>query len=201
DAARTYSIPESLFNDIIDGVEMDLETRRYETFDDLRFYCSKVASAVGLISIRVFGYTDPKAEEYAIDLGIAMQLTNIMRDIREDADRDRVYLPQEELRRFGYTEQELMAGVINDEYLRLMQFQTERARKYFESGAKLLPLLQRRSRACAAGLHHLYSSLLDRIEKRGFDVFSGRVSIPAWQKLRLTVTLWAASLIPTRQSN
>jgi phytoene synthase len=201
DTSRTYDIPESLFSNIIDGVEMDLDIRRYETFDDLRAYCYKVASAVGLVSIRIFGYTNPKAEDYAVDLGLAMQLTNIIRDIREDAERDRVYLPLEDLHRFGYTEKEMKDGVINDAYLRLMAFQAERARRYFDSGSMLLPLLQRRSRACAAGLHHLYGLLLDRIEKQGFDVFSERVGLPAWQKLRLTVTLWAASLLPDRQSN
>ena len=200
-ATATYDIPESLFGDVIDGVEMDLVTRRYDDFDELQVYCRRVASAVGLISIQIFGYRDPRAKEYAIDLGLAMQLTNIIRDVQEDAERDRVYLPQDELARFGYSEEQLRAGIINDDFLGLMRFQAERARHYFDSGARLLPLLQPRSRGCAAGLHHLYSRLLDRIERRGFDVFSSRVSLPAWEKLRLTCMLWAGSLIPRRQAS
>ena len=198
-AAATYDIPGSLFTDVIDGVEMDLSQRRYATFDELTVYCRRVASAVGLISIQVFGYRDPVAREYAIDLGMAMQLTNIIRDLQEDAERDRIYLPQDEMRRFGYTEEQLRAGIIDEHFLELMRFQAARARSYFDSGARLLPLLTPRSRGCAAGLHHLYSRLLDRIERRGFDVFSGRVTLPAWEKLRLTFTLWASSLIPRRQ--
>ena len=200
-AASAYDIPESLFADVIDGVEMDIEPRRYANFEELELYCRKVASAVGLISIQVFGYHDATAKQHAIDLGLAMQLTNIMRDIREDAEIGRVYLPQDEMARFGYTEEELAAGIINDAFLALMRFQAARARRYFESGALLMPLLERRSRGCAAGLHHLYSRLLDRIEQRGFDVFSGRVGLPIWEKLRLTLTLWAASLIPRRQDS
>jgi phytoene synthase len=201
DTARTYDIPESLFADVIDGVEMDLEPRRYATFDDLQEYCLKVASAVGLISIQVFGYNGEKAKEYAMDLGLAMQLTNIMRDLREDAERGRVYLPQDELARFGYSEEDLKAGIINANFQALMRFQADRAKRYFDSGARLLPHLDPRSRGCAAGLHRLYSKLLDRMERRDFDVFSGRVSLPAWEKLRLTLTLWAASVIPRKQAN
>ncbi len=200
-AAHEYDIPEALFLDVIEGVEMDLEPRRYESFDDLKVYCKKVASTVGLISVRIFGYHDPKATDYAMDLGLAMQLTNILRDLREDIERGRVYLPQDELRRFSYTEEDLREGVINDAFMELMRFQVQRARAYFDSGAKLFPMLDRRSRGCALGLHHLYSRLLDRIEARGFDVYSGRVTLPTWQKLRMTFTLWATSLIPRRNSS
>ncbi|MEX2598569.1 MAG: phytoene/squalene synthase family protein, partial [Dehalococcoidia bacterium] len=164
DAATTYGIPESLFHDILDGVEMDLVTTRYETFEDLKEYCYRVASAVGLVSIHIFGYREPQqapAEQYAVDFGLAMQLTNILRDLREDMERNRIYLPQEDLRRFGYTEQQLRDGVINGEYQEMMRFQAERARIYFASGARLLPLLDSRSRPCAAGLHEMYSRLLD----------------------------------------
>ena len=199
--ADTYDIPESLFDDVIDGVEMDLEPRRYANFEELKEYCHRVASAVGLISLQIFGYEDARAKESAVELGLAMQLTNIMRDLREDAERDRVYLPQDELQRFGYTEEQLGAGIIDDSFVALMRFQAERARGYFHTSAELLPLLNPRSRACAAGLHHLYSRLLERIEQRGFDVFSARVSLPVWEKLRLTFTLWVTSLIPRRQSS
>ncbi|MDA1036063.1 MAG: presqualene diphosphate synthase HpnD [Chloroflexi bacterium] len=196
DVATTYDIPEHLFAQIIDGVEMDLTKSRYANFGELREYCYRVASVVGLVSTQIFGYRDEKAKEYAVDLGLAMQLTNIMRDVKEDAERDRVYIPQDEMARFDVTEAQLQAGIIEDNFLALMRFQSERARSYFDSGARLFPLLNPRSRSCAVGLHHLYSSLLDRIEKRGYDVFGERVSLPTWQKLKLTVLLWTTSFIP-----
>lgn len=199
DAATTYDIPELLLTQIIDGVEMDLTKNRYANFEELREYCYRVASVVGLVSTQIFGYRDERAKEYAVDLGLAMQLTNIMRDIKEDFETNRVYLPQDELARFNVTEKQLNAGVIDANYQSLMRFQTERARSYFDSGARLFPLLNPRSRSCAVGLHHLYSSLLDRIEKRGFDVFSERVSLPVWQKLKLSALLWVTSYLPRRQ--
>jgi len=198
DSAATYDIPESLFNDIIDGVEMDLTKSRYATFDELREYCYRVASAVGLVSIQIFGYDDPQAKVHAVDLGLAMQLTNIMRDVGEDAANDRIYIPQDELARFGCNAEQLQAGVVDANFVALMQFQAGRAREYFSSSKALFPLLQPRSRGCAAGLHQLYSKLLNRIELRGYDVFSERVSLPAWEKLRLTFTLWATNLMARR---
>jgi phytoene synthase len=199
DAAATYDIPEPLLTEIIDGVEMDLTKNRYASFDELREYCYRVASVVGLVSTQIFGYRDERAKEYAVDLGLAMQLTNIMRDIKEDAENGRVYLPQDELARFNVTDEQLQAGLIDPNFHALMRFQAERARSYFDSGARLFALLNPRSRSCAVGLHHLYSSLLDRIEKRGYDVFSERVSLPVWQKLKLTALLWTTSFIPRRQ--
>jgi len=196
--ADSYVIPESLFNDIIDGVEMDLAHDRYATFEELKGYCYRVASAVGLVSIHIFGFTDDRAKAYAVDLGLAMQLTNIMRDVAEDAAMGRIYLPQDELRRFGVTEDQLRAGVMDDNFVALMRFQAGRARGYFESGANLFPLLIPRSRGCATGLHHLYAKLLDRIERKGFDVFQGRISLPVSEKMRLTFTLWATSFLARR---
>jgi phytoene synthase len=196
DTAQAYDIHQRLFEEIIAGVEMDLTVRRYETFDDLKQYCEKVASAVGLISIQIFGYDDPAAKEYASDLGLAMQLTNILRDLKEDMAQDRVYLPQEDLRVFGYSEADLHAGKIDEHFAALMAFQAERTRAYFDSGAKLFPLLAPRSRGCAVGLHSLYSLLLARMERRGYDVFSERMSLPAWRKLLLTSWLLASSVIP-----
>jgi phytoene synthase len=198
--ATTYDIPESLFNNIIDGVEMDLTKGRYATFKDLREYCYRVASAVGLVSIQIFGYDDPQAKVHAIDLGLAMQLTNIIRDVGEDAGNDRFYIPQDELVRFGCTEEQLRTGTIDDNLVALMRFQADRAHRYFASSTALFPLLDSRSRGCASGLHQIYSKLLERIERRGYDVFSERVSLPAWEKLRLTFSLWATSLITSRLS-
>lgn len=194
DATDTFHIPREHLHELVRGVEMDLTQSRYHTFDDLRSYCYRVASAVGLICIEVFQYRDPKAREYAVDLGLAMQLTNILRDIQEDAGRGRIYIPQEEMTRFGYSEGELLSGIINENFIRLMQFQAQRARAYFDSGRHLLPLLAPRSRACPAVLHGLYQRLLDRIEARHYDVFHGRIGLSTWEKLTLTARVWAWSL-------
>ena len=196
DVASTFNIPEAYFQDVIAGVEMDLSQHRYANFDDLRTYCYRVASTVGLICIEVFGYQDARAKEYAVDLGLAMQLTNIIRDIKEDAERGRIYLPQDEMARFGYSEESLQRGIIDDSFRALMVFQTQRAREYFDSGARLMPLLPLRSRACPSVLHGLYGRLLDRIEARGFDVFQGRTRLRTQEKLLLTAKLWATSVIP-----
>ena len=198
DAAGAYSIDPLLFEQIIDGVEMDLSPRRYETFEELRAYCYLVASVVGLICVEIFGYADPRARETAVDLGLAMQLTNIIRDVREDRDAGRVYLPQEDLRRFGYTEEVMAGGEVNDAFAGLMRFQAERARGYFESSKPLVSYLAPRSRACPAVLHALYRRLLDRIEQRGFDVFSERVRLSSAEKLRIMAKTWAASFLVRR---
>ena len=196
DATRTFGIPARYFEDVIDGVETDLTHNRFQTFDELRDYCYGVASAVGLICIEVFGYGDPKARDYAIDMGLAMQLTNIMRDVKEDAERDRIYIPQQEMQSFGYTEHALMGGVNNDAFRSLMRFQASRARRYFDSASHLLPLLPRESRACPALLHGVYRRILDRIESSGFDVFERRIGLSRRRKVLLTARIWAASLIP-----
>lgn len=194
DAAITYDIPESLFQDIITGVEMDLEPRRFADFDELRHYCYHVASVVGLVSIRIFGYRNvPLAQETAVDFGLAMQLTNILRDLREDIERDRVYLPLNEMARFGYTEDDLRDGVVHERFRAMMRFQANRAQRYFDSASRLMPLLEPESRGCAEGLHHLYNRLLNRMASRGWDVFSKRVSLSSWEKFNLTCRLWTTA--------
>ena len=194
-AIAAYSIPVDLFEEVVDGVEMDLVKVRYDTFEDLREYCFGVASAVGLISIEVFGYEDEAAKEYAIDLGIAMQLTNIMRDLREDAERGRIYLPLEEIDAFGYSQQQLMDGVVNEQFRELMRFQADRARRYFASGSRLMPLLGPRARACPAVLAGVYGALLDSMERAGYDVFQGRIALSTRRKLFIMAKTWAASLV------
>ena len=196
DAQQRYGIPKSHFGDVIDGCEMDLTKNSYGTFDELLQYCRRVASAPGLICIEIFGYTDERAVEYAVDLGIAMQLTNIARDVAEDARDGRVYLPQEELEKFGYAQSDLMAGTVNDAFRDLMKFQIERARRYFESGAKLYPLLDRRSRACPRTMASVYRRLLGRIEAADYDVFSQRIGLSVTAKAALAARLWIQSRIP-----
>ncbi len=196
DAQRRYGIPMSHFTDVIDGCEMDLTKSSYETFEELVQYCCRVASAPGLICIEVFGYSDERAVEYAIDLGIAMQLTNIIRDVAEDARDGRVYLPREELENFGYSKSSLVAGTVDDSFRALAKFQIERAHRYFESGARLFPLLDRRSRACPRTMSSVYRQLLGRIEAADYDVFSKRISLSRTAKAALAAKLWIQSRIP-----
>ena len=194
--AQTYEIPQSYFQDLIRGVEMDLANNRYHTYEDLRLYCYRVASVVGLICLQIFGYSHPKAREYAVDLGLAMQLTNILRDVQEDLARDRIYLPLEELQRFGYSEQQLKCEVRNNAQRRLIAFQVERAQSLFQSGAKLLPYLSPRSRACPAVLAAIYTRILRRISSNDYNVFGGRISLSGPEKLLVMTTTWLKSLLP-----
>ncbi len=196
-AISDFGIPRRYFEDVIRGVETDLVVSRFQTFDDLRSYCCLVASAVGLICIEIFGYEDPAASEYAVDFGIAMQLTNVMRDVKEDADRGRIYLPLDDIGSFGYSERELMDGRNNESFRALMAFQAARARRYFDSGVRLFPLLSRESQACAAILHHLYSRILNRIESSGYDVFERRIGLSAGEKMLLVARLWVGSMMPS----
>lgn len=194
DTSRRLDIPKEYFDEIIDGVEMDLTTDRYQTFDDLYQYCYKVASVVGLVCIQIFGYRDLRARRYAVDMGIAMQLTNILRDLKEDCGRNRIYLPLDEMDRFHYRPEDLYAEVINKPFIEMMEYQVERARDYFARSAALLPLLSLRSRVCTAVLRSLYLALLDRIQARDYDVFRSRVRLNTSEKLALTGKIWLQTL-------
>ena len=194
-AAERFALPREHFEELVNGVEMDLTTYRYRTFEELRPYCYRVASVVGLICIQVFGHRPhPRARDFATDMGIALQLTNIMRDVKEDAERGRIYLPLDELERFGYSEAELLRGDYNEAFRLLMAFQAERARGYFASGRRLLPLLSLRSRLCINVLQGVYFEILRRIEERRYDVFSERVSFSDREKLTLIGKLWLQAL-------
>ena len=199
DTADRYAIPQDYFREIILGVESDLVKTRYRDFDELREYCYRVASVVGLVCLQIFQYPPQDgaaAREFAVDLGLAMQLTNIMRDVREDWNMGRVYLPQDEMARFGYTEEHLGCGVRNEAFAELLRFQGERARSYFRSGFRLLPYLSHRSRACPAVLGAIYSRVLDRIEDSGYDVLGERrIALSTGEKARITARAWLASTL------
>lgn len=195
DVSQRYEIPQEYFQDIISGVESDLVKNRYQNFQELRQYCYQVASVVGLICLQIFGYQDPRAKDHAIDLGLAMQLTNIARDVQEDLAMGRVYLPQDEMARFGYTEGDLRAGIVNEPFTNLMRFQAQRAKGYFHSGFQLLPYLSFRSRACPAVLGQLYCKILEGIESADYDVLHHRVSLSKPQKIRVMAQTWLGSTI------
>ncbi|NTU92796.1 MAG: phytoene/squalene synthase family protein [Chlorobiaceae bacterium] len=190
DTIARYAIPIELPLDLIDGVAMDIEFTAFETFDELYVYCYKVASVVGLMTAEIFGYTDRKALQHAIDLGIAMQLTNILRDIGEDVDRGRIYLPLEDLRRFGYSREEFMSKTMNRNFVDLMKFEIERARSYYASADKGIPMLKRDSRFAVSISRRNYSDILKAIEQNEYDVFNRRAYRTRYQKLSTLPSIW-----------
>lgn len=177
-----YHISLDLPKELIEGVLMDTYVTSFETFDELYTYCYKVASVVGLMTSEIFRYADKSALQHAIDLGIAMQLTNILRDIGEDLLRGRLYIPQQELAQFGITIEELQNNIVTEKFKNLMRFQIERARKYYESANKGIALLEKDSRTTVRLMSVNYSRILDRIEKNNYDVFSKRASLSFWEK-------------------
>ena len=193
DTAVRYRIPKRLFEEVIEGAEMDLTPSRCETFEELYRYCYHVASAVGLVCIHVFGFTDPNACGYAEKLGIAFQLTNILRDLKEDASMGRVYLPQEDLRRFDYPEADLARGVVDERFLALMRFQVERAERYYEEAKPLFALIDPVSRPCLYAMSRIYRGILEQIVRQNYDVFRTRARVPTWGKVAITGRAWLQS--------
>lgn len=191
DVLKRYSIPRELPDLLIEGCMSDLRpTVRYETFDELYEYCYRVASVVGLMTSNIFGYSDPQAEKHAVDLGIAMQLTNILRDIGEDLKNDRIYLPREEMRRFGLNEWDLRDGGITPEFREFMKFQIKRARSYYDSANAGIAMLEHDSRLTVWLMSHNYARILDMIERNNYDVFSRRAFVPLSRKLLSLPWLW-----------
>jgi phytoene synthase len=180
DSVTRYNIPRQYFFDMIEGVSSDLAPRRIRTFEELYDYCYHVASVVGLTIIHIFGFDDPRAPELAEKCGIAFQLTNILRDVREDAEKHRVYLPAEDLERFGVSPDTFQpAGA----FLRLMEFEAQRARGYYDESAPLVDLIDANSRSSLRALIGIYSRLLDRIVGSNYDVLARRIRVPTWEKL------------------
>lgn len=190
DTVQRYRIPHEYLFQMIEGVTSDLEPRVFRTFDELYRYCYQVASVVGLCTIHVFGFQSPDALPLAEKCGVAFQLTNILRDIAEDAARERVYLPEEDLRRFGVGPHELRNRRPGDALRCLMQFEAERARAYYRESQPLVDLIDRRSRPALRALIGIYSRLLSRIEERNFDVFTERVSLPDAEKCWIVLRAW-----------
>lgn len=185
DSLLSSGIPLSYPLELISGVEMDLVKNRYRTFDEVYDYSYKVASVVGLMTSKVFGYSDEKALEHAVDLGIAMQLTNILRDVGEDLKRNRIYLASEELERFGITEEELFQYEITDNFIAFMKFQIERTRDYYESAKRGVNLLSRDSRLPVWLALENYSRILSKIEHNDYDVFSQRAHLTSVEKFSI----------------
>jgi phytoene synthase len=187
DTVRTFSIPAEYFHWIINGAEMDLDTFQYERFADLYAYCFNVASAVGLVCLQLFGFGDERAKKYAEQCGIAFQLTNILRDVKEDASLGRIYLPAEDLRKFDYSADEIRRGVLDERFRRLMRFEAERAQAYYRAARQLLPLVDATSRPALWAMIEIYERILERIIRRQFDVFNAPIRLAGVEKFSIAL--------------
>lgn len=176
------------FFDLIDGVEMDLTKKRYRTFDELKIYCKKVASTIGIMSIEILGYKNPITIKYAENLGIAMQLTNILRDLKKDALSNRIYIPQEDLNRFNYSENELMDFVYNENFIRLMEFEFERARSFYIEAGKYLETENRRVLSIGRAMELIYYYLLQKIRRKKYNVFEKEIKVSRFIKFSITIS-------------
>jgi phytoene synthase len=183
DLAARKQIPPEYLIAVIEGVEMDLDLKGFETFAELSRYCYHVAGAVGLCCIHVWGFEGPEALPLAVDCGTAFQLTNILRDLGEDAAMGRVYLPAEDLKRFGYQTADIVAHCRDERFRELMAFQVARAREFYARAHLLFPLLKPSGRPIYRAMLRIYHGLLDEIERRDFDVFRERIRLPRWWKL------------------
>ncbi|MBH0191475.1 MAG: presqualene diphosphate synthase HpnD [Nitrospira sp.] len=193
---KALSIPKAYFEELVKGVEMDLSNNRYATFDELSLYCYRVASVVGLICLHIFGTTSPRAQDYAVSLGMAFQLTNILRDVGADASDNRVYLPLEDLRNCNYPEKALLQKTYSPEFKMLMQQQAARARQYYEkarAALAALPPSERRALIVAEIMRGIYSRILDKIERSGYQVFGPRISLSTSQRLVIALSIWLRS--------
>jgi len=188
---RQFNIPFEPFFELIKGMEMDLQQKRYLSFDDLSLYCYRVASTVGLMCIEIFGYKNKSTKDFAINLGLALQLTNILRDVKVDAEKGRIYLPMEDLTRFNYSEKELMNNVYNDNFVHLMMYESERARNYFDKANHNLTREDKYSMFAARAMQHIYSKLLQKIEARNYNVFQEKIKVSSFEKVGISLGVWA----------
>jgi 15-cis-phytoene synthase len=188
---RAFQIPHAYFEELLTGVEMDVVKSRYATFGELQQYCYRVAGVVGLMCIEVFGYTRPETRTYAERLGTAFQLTNILRDLGYDAARGRIYLPQEDLQRYGYTEADLLDRKVTPAFRSLMRFEVARAREFYAAAQAALPVQDRRAMLPAEIMTAIYRRILERIEATDYDVFSRRIRLSDPYRLLLALGCWA----------
>lgn len=188
-----FSLSRQPFDDLVDGVEMDLRRSRYDTFDELVGYCRRVASAVGVMCIEVFGCRDSRSRDYAFNLGLALQVTNIVRDIKADLQQGRIYLPKEDLDRFGVTEADLAAGRMTEPVRELIAHECQRARHFFAAARQAMPPAESRKLVAAEIMGGIYFEILQRIERRGYDVFTERVRVPKFARARIAIQIWALS--------
>lgn len=188
---RRFNIPIEPFFELIIGMEMDLQRKRYVSFDDLTQYCYRVASTVGLMCIEIFGYKNKSAKDYAVNLGVAMQLTNILRDVGTDADSGRIYLPQQDILNYNYSEPELLKKTYNENFKALMKFEAERARQYFVKADQSLDFDDKHSMFPARAMEHIYSKLLNKIVDADYNVLDKKIRVNKFEKAAISVGVWA----------
>ncbi len=186
-----FNIPLDPFFELIKGMEMDLQKDRYKSFDDLQLYCYRVASTVGLMCIEIFGYKHPSTKQFAVDLGIALQMTNILRDIGKDAKNGRIYLPQEDLLKFNYSEQEILSLIYNNNFRDLMVYESSRAKQYFNSATANLDLDDKKTMFAARAMQHIYYKMLENIIAADYDVFNNDIKVSKFEKVGIALGVWA----------
>jgi phytoene synthase len=189
DAVERFDIPKNPFKDAILGFKMDLEINRYKTFEELKVYCKRVAGTISIMSLSIFGYLDNKAYEYGDDLSMALQLTNIIRDVGKDVEKNRIYIPIDEIKRFNYSENELLSRTINSNFVELMKFQIDRAKSYFKKAQNLIPLIHKDARFTTLVMGAVYLKVLELIEKNNYDVFNKFAKVSKIEKLKLLMKL------------
>jgi len=188
---RKFNIPIQPFFELLRGMEMDLQRNRYLTFDDLQLYCYRVASTVGLMCIEIFGYKHESTKDFAVNLGIALQLTNILRDIKKDAEAGRIYLPKEDLKRFNYSEKDLLNLTYNENFKMMMRYEVNRAKYYFDKATECLNLDDKGKMFAARAMQHIYSRILDKIVDADYDVYSNYVKASKLEKIWISIGVWA----------
>lgn len=186
-----FNIPLDPFFELLKGMEMDLSYKRYLSFDDLVTYCYRVASTVGLMCIEIFGYKHKSTKDYAVNLGIALQLTNILRDIKKDSLKGRIYLPQQDLIKFGYSESDLLSHTYNANFVDLMVYETNRAREYFDNATMNLNLDDKASMFAARAMQHIYHKLLEKIINADYNVFQKNIKVNKIEKAGIAIGVWA----------
>lgn len=184
---RDFNMSIEPFFDLIEGVKMDLVKNRYETFDELLVYCYRVASTIGIMSIELFGYKNPKSKDYAYNLGIAMQLTNILRDIKVDAENDRIYLPQEDLKKFNFSDEEIKLSIYNQKFIDLMKFEVSRAEYFYQKANENFHPDDHKVLAMGRAMQEIYYKILKKIEKNNYDVFNKNNNLKSYQKMGITI--------------
>lgn len=186
-----FNIPPEPFFELIRGMEMDLQKNRYKSFEDLQLYCYRVASTVGLMCIEIFGYKHKSTRDFAVNLGIALQLTNILRDVKKDAENGRIYLPKEDIQQFGYDEDQLMNFVYNDNFKRLLEYEANRAKDYFDKANSFLNKDDKGAMFAARAMQHIYYRMLMKIIDADYDVFNNNIRISKLQKVGISLGVWA----------
>lgn len=186
-----FNIPYEPFFELLKGMEMDLQNKRYLTFDDLKLYCYRVASTVGLMCIEIFGYKHKSAKEFAIDLGIALQLTNILRDIKKDSLKGRIYLPQEDLEKFGYKDEDILNQNYNPNFVGLMKYEVQRAEEFFSRATENLSLDDKKAMFAARAMQHIYKRLLEKIVEADYNIYNKNIKVNSFEKVGISLGVWA----------